>query len=144
GNARLDYSSLLGGDAGERLPEPLLVVELDVRNDACQGRDDIGRVQAATQAGFPNHEVATLFREIAQRHDGNDFEERRMVVRGGPRKAGARRSVVRVWPSMFQPRLHPRHQPANLRLRNGLAIDLNALAEGNQVRGSEETNAKTC
>ena len=51
---------------GQRVAQPLSVIELDVGDDAGQRGDDVGGVQPPAQAGFPDHQIALLLGEIAQ------------------------------------------------------------------------------
>src|SRR6185436_7732970 len=103
------------------------MIVLDVGDDAGQWRDDVGRVHATTKARFPNHELAFLRREIAQRHHRHDFEECWMLLSG---------ELLEQW-------LKFEHLPHNLRLAHWLAVDLNALAERDQVRRGEQTGPQT-
>ena len=62
GNAGLDDAGLLGGNAGQGLAQPLLMIVLDVGDDAGQRGDDVRGIQPSAQAGFPDHQVALLRR----------------------------------------------------------------------------------
>jgi hypothetical protein len=62
-HAGLDDAGFFRRDFFQRVAEPLLVVERDVGDDAGQRRDDVGRVEPSAEAGFPDHQVAFLFRE---------------------------------------------------------------------------------
>src|SRR5690242_2208710 len=50
-----DNSGCFAGNFGEGVAEPFFVIELDVGNDTGERGDDVGGVEAATEAGFPNH-----------------------------------------------------------------------------------------
>jgi hypothetical protein len=56
------------------------VIQGDVGDDAGQRRDDVGGIQPAAQAGFPDDEVALLFREKFQRQDGGELEQRDVIL----------------------------------------------------------------
>ena len=82
GTPDLMMPGLFGGNLGECVTEPLLVIELDVGDDTGQRGDDVRRVEPPAQAGFPNHQVTFLFGEKLQRHHRDDFKKRRMMTVG--------------------------------------------------------------
>ena len=56
-----DDAGLFAGDFGQRVAEPFLVVELDIGDDARERGDDVGGIETAAKARFPNDDVAFLF-----------------------------------------------------------------------------------
>src|SRR5688572_25557645 len=74
-DAGFDDAGFFAGDFGQGVAEPFFVVVLDVGDDAGQGGDDVGGVEAAAEAGFPDDDVAVLFGKPDERHDGDDFKE---------------------------------------------------------------------
>ena len=70
-------------------------------------------VQPSAQAGFPNHQIAFLFRKKFQRHHGDDFKKCRVMVGG----------------KLFEQRLQFFDQPDDFGFGNQLAVDLNPFAE---------------
>ena len=85
-DAGLDDAGLLGGDRRVCFAEPARVVEPDVGDHAGQWRDDVRRVEPATQAGFPQHDVARLLGEMAQRRHHRHLEKRRPLALGKSRR----------------------------------------------------------
>src|SRR3954463_1071016 len=79
-NTPLDDAGFFKSYLVERIAQPLLVIVLDVGNDAGQRRYNVRCVQSAPETGFPNHEVATLLGEILQSHHRDDFKEGRMGI----------------------------------------------------------------
>ena len=61
-----DDAGFLCRDFRERVAKPLLVVEADVGDDAGERRHDVGGVQPAAEAGFPDYQITFLRGEIAQ------------------------------------------------------------------------------
>ena len=102
------------------------MVQGDVGDDAGQRRDDVRRVQPSAEAGFPDDQVAFLFGEKFQRHDGDDFKKGRVMIGG----------------KLLEQRLNFRDQPDHFIFGNQLAVDLDPLAKRNQVRRGEQADAQ--
>ena len=111
GDAGFDDARLLRRDAGQRFPQPLLMIVLDVGDDAGQRRDDIGGVQPSAQTGFPDHQIALLLGEIAQRHDRHDLKEGRMLGTTGICVSDQAARVARSFPHPSSSSAASRHQP---------------------------------
>ena len=80
GNSRFDNARLFKRNFFQRIAEPLLVVKLNIGDDAGQRRDNVRRIEPSAQAGFPNHQVAALFGKIFQRHHRDGFKKRRVMA----------------------------------------------------------------
>ena len=89
------------------------MIQLDIGDNTCQRDDDVGRVQAAAQSRFPDHDIAMLLGKVAQSHHGHDFEESRMRV-------GRKRR---------EQRMHLRYQTRHVGFQYWAAIDLDTLSE---------------
>ena len=75
GNAWFNDAGFFCGDAGEGIAEPFLMIVLDVGDDAGERSNDVGGIKTPAETGFPDNEVAFLFGEVEEGHDGDDFEE---------------------------------------------------------------------
>jgi hypothetical protein len=91
-----------------------------------RGGDDIRRVKAPAQAGFPDHEITAFLSEMEQGHHCDDFEKGWMLFG---------RKLIEDRPKFLRESDH-------LQLRDRLAVDLDALAEGHEVRRGEEAHAE--
>src|SRR3954463_3216556 len=108
---------LFKGDFVQCISEPLLMIELNIRDDAQERIHDIRRIQPSTQTCFPDYNVAFLASEILQRHDGHNLKKCRRSAGG---KVGSQFAD-------FGNELHHRL------FRDQFPIDLNPLAEANQM-----------
>lgn len=117
-----DDAGFFAGDFGEGVAEPFLVVVLDVGDDAGEGGDDVGGVEAAAEAGFPNDDVAFLFGEPNEGHDGDDFEEGGVIAFG----------------KLGEEFAHEGDEAGDFGFGDELAIDLDAFGEGDEVRRGVE------
>jgi hypothetical protein len=82
GDAGFDDAGLFGGDLGPGIAEPFLVIELDVGDDAGQRRDDVGGVEPAAHAGFPDHQSHRIVvRRNTRAPDHDHLEEGRVMIR---------------------------------------------------------------
>ena len=82
GNAWFDDAGFFCGDIDQSFAEPFLMIVLNVGDDAGERSDDVGGVEPPAEAGLPNDEVAFLFGEVLEGHDGDEFEESWMGGRG--------------------------------------------------------------
>ena len=73
--AGLDDAGFFAGDRGVRVTEPTCVVETDVSDHAGQRSDDVCRIESASHAGLPQHDVALLLGEVAERHHHDHLEK---------------------------------------------------------------------
>src|SRR5262249_43997469 len=80
--AEFDDACLFARNTRERVTEPLLMIVLYIGDEAGQRFDNVGRVEPAAQTSFPNHQIAPLIGEMAQRHHGDDFEKSGMFPSG--------------------------------------------------------------
>ena len=126
-DAGFDDAGLFGGDLCPGMAEPLLVIELDIGDDAGERRDDVGGVEPATHAGFPNHQFTALFDEILERQYHDDLEKGRMPIR---------RKMGEPIPGAFD-------EADDVVPGDELSVDLDAFAEADQVRRGEQTGAQS-
>jgi hypothetical protein len=97
----------------------------DVGDHTGQRRDDVGGIQSAAQAGFPDDQVAVLPGEKFQGHHGDHFKKCRVV-------AGRK---------LPEQRLQFGHQSHHVVFRDPLPVDLNPLAKRDQMRRGEQAGA---
>ena len=130
GDAGLDDGGLLRGDLGQGAAEDVDVIEAEAGDGAGGGGDDVGGVEAAAEADFDDAEVDFVSGEVVER-------ERRERFEGGDAAP-----------------IRERHERINLGnggserfyalgeggLGDGLAVDLDALADGVQVRRGVEAD----
>ena len=109
GHTGLDDTRLFGSDLRERVAEVLRVVEADVGDDAEDGRDDVRAVQTAAEACLDDGDVHLAAAEIVEGHGRGQLEE------------GGLQAVDEV--CVFG------HEVHHALLRDGLAVDADALAE---------------
>ena len=116
----------LGGDLLDGVSEEFGVIKADVhdRADLRMG-DDVRRIEAATHADLEDDEIAVLLLEVAEGHRSDHFEVRRLLAEG-------LRSCT-----------HTGSKPAEIRIRNRLAIDRDALVKLVEVRRDIETGTET-
>ena len=93
------------------------MVERHVGDDGEAEVEDVGRVEPAAHADLDHQPVAT-WRQEGEGHRGEDLELGRGTELGA---------------DPFQPRLQPLHGGRELGLRDGLAVDLDALRVGGEV-----------
>lgn len=127
GNSGFDDAGFFGSDFSQRLAEPFFMIEIDVGDDAGDGRDDVGGVEASAQPGFPDNQVAVLFGEIRQGHYRDDFEESGVLILG----------------EGLEPFLKLCDPLADIIVADPAAIDLDPFGERDQVRGGEEPDAQS-
>src|SRR5438093_701772 len=120
-NARLDDARLFKSDFGDGLPQPFLMIELNVGDDAGDGGDNISRIQPSAHSGFPDHQLASLLGEISKGHYCDDFEKRGM----------------RFCRKLGDPSLRLLNEPNDFRFRDGNSIYLDTFVEPDQMRRSK-------
>ena len=126
GGTGLDDAGFFAGDGGVRFTEPTRVVEAHVGDHAGQRRDDVCRIEPAAHAGLPQHDVALLLGEVAERHHHDHLEKcRRLAFRKGG-----------------HPFAQPGGQPGNGGLGDQFAVYLHPLTKGNEVRRGEQPGAQ--
>src|SRR5438552_13945691 len=101
------------------------MIKVDRRDDRHIGLDDVGRVEASAETGLENGDVDFRIGKVFQRKRSRDFEKCRMRI---PVRDEISNSPEAACGRIF---------------RNHFAIDTNAFAEGDKVRGDEETRAIT-
>ena len=113
------------GDGFVGFAKPSRVVEADVGDHTGQWGDNVRGVEEAAHPGFPKHNVALLFGEMAQRHNHDHFEKRRRLP---------------LWK-----RAHPipklGGQPRHGGLGDQLAVDLHPLPERHEMRRGKQPGA---
>lgn len=75
-HARLDNARLFPSDLLDGIPQQLHVIQANGRDDAYQGRDYIGGVQASAQAHLNHHQVHLLRLKNQQRQGGAQLKGR--------------------------------------------------------------------
>ena len=119
--ARLDDARLGGGDVGQGGAQFLDVVHPQRGDDRALGRvDDVGGVQRAAQPHLQHHDIAVLLREIEHPQRGDQLKLGGDVGHG--RGGGP----------------HLLHQADQVPVRDGRAVDLDALIEADDIGRSEQ------
>ena len=115
-------AGLFAGDLADGVAEVVLVVEGDVGDDGEEGVDDVGGVEAASEAYFEDGYVDLLLGEVEEGEGGEDFEEAGVVREGGfgDEAAGG---VVDV-----------EVEAGEVVVGDGDAVDLDALVDAGEVR----------
>ena len=125
-STRLQDAGFFRGDLLDGVPEELGVVEADMHDGADLWRgDDVRRIEAATHTDLEDDERAVLLLEPAEGHRGDHLEVRRLLTEG---LCGS---------------THTGSKPAEIRIRNRLAIDRDALVKLVEVRRDIETGTET-
>ena len=124
-HAKLDDARLLRGDFRQGGAEVLRVLKIDIGDGAGYGRNDVRGVEAPAHAHLDQCQVHTLLREPAKGYGGIQFEKG-----GGMLKVRGR---LLKEPDVFFHR----------GLINALAVDLEALAQVDQVGTGESSHAVT-
>ena len=75
-HARLDDARLFPGDLLDGIPQQLHVIQANGRDDAYQGRDYIGGIQASAQAHLNHHQFHLLRLKNQQRQGGAQLKGR--------------------------------------------------------------------
>ena len=120
--ARLQDAGFFRGNLLDGIPEKLGVVEADVHDGTdLRSGDDVRRVEATAHADLKHDEIAVLLLEPAEGHRGDHLEVRRLLAEGlcGGTHAG--------------------RKPAEIRIRNHLPVDGEALVELVEVRRDIKT-----
>ena len=81
--AALDDRGLLAGDLGDRVAQPVHVVEVHVRHDGHASIPRVGRVEPTTQPDLDEGDVGSDLREAGEDDRGQQLEFGRVAVAAG-------------------------------------------------------------
>ena len=129
-HARLENARLLRRDGCERRTKVFLMVQPDGSNHANLWRANIRGIKSSTEAGLEDRDVDLAGSELQQRCGRNQFEERGSTLR-----------ILSTDGRVMRPELFGAFYDGRIRQR--LAINLDAFTDGNQVWASVEPGAAT-
>jgi hypothetical protein len=129
---RLDDSRFLARNLLDRMPEKILVVEIDWRKKSHLGLHDVGGIEAAAEPDFVNREINLAIGECEKSNGGDALEKRRM------------RSELARSHQRFDCGVDARPCGGKGRVRNLLAVNANAFVDSFEVRRGVKTRSKTC
>ena len=129
GSVGAEDAGFFAGDFADGVAEVVLVIKGDVGDDREQGLDDVGSVEAASEAHFEDGDADFLLAEVEEGQGGEGFEEAWMVREGGfgDETAGG---VVDV-----------EVEAGEVVVGDGGAVDPDALVDAGEVRGGVEGGA---
>ena len=121
----LDDPGFFQRDGGQRIAEPLLVVEVDAREDADGGGYHVGGIEPPAEAGLQHHHLRAALLKPGEREGGGDLEKGRCVI------------------PLLDERADLGEPGGDFVFADHFAIEPHAFAEGHEMRRGEKARLQT-